>query len=99
MSDFLFLASVALPQLRTTCPGPSVLMPVVSPGHTDGSPNCVETWNGSESHPPEIEKVRRKSAHPHLSPFHSHGSSDLLQAPPATSRMCGTSSRSGVAWI
>ena len=57
MSDFLFLASTALPQLTLTWLAPTVERPVVSPGQTDGSPNCVETWNGAESQPRMIENV------------------------------------------
>ena len=33
-------------------------MPVVSPGHTDVSPNAVDTWNGADSQPWVIEYAR-----------------------------------------
>ena len=59
MSDFFPFVPVALPQLSTTCPGESVEMPNVSPGHTEGSPNAGETWSGSESQPCGMENVRR----------------------------------------
>ena len=47
MSDFFPVDAVALPQLRTTCPGESVEIPNVSPGQTDVSPNSGETCTGS----------------------------------------------------
>ena len=46
MSDFLPLDGVALPQLSTTWLGESVEIPNVSPGHTDVSPNSVDTCTG-----------------------------------------------------
>jgi hypothetical protein len=49
MSDFLPLDGVALPQLRTTSEGDRVEMPNVSPGHTDGSPNWLETCTGADA--------------------------------------------------
>ena len=58
MSDFFPLDGVALPQLRTRCPGDRVEIPNVSPGQTDVSPNSRETWSGSDSQPRLVEKAR-----------------------------------------
>src|SRR5438105_10143820 len=59
MSDFFALEGVALPQLRTRSVGESVEIPNVSPGHTDVSPNSLETCTGADSQPFVIENVRR----------------------------------------
>lgn len=65
MSDFLFPTDgVALPQLSITSDGDSVSIPNVSPGHTDGSPNSVDTRNGADCQPLRIENVRRYMPYP-----------------------------------
>ena len=58
MSDFLPLDGVALPQLSTTWFGESMEIPNVSPGHTDVSPNSVETCTGADNQPCVVENVR-----------------------------------------
>jgi hypothetical protein len=62
MSDFFPLEGVALPQLRMTCPGESVEMPKVSPGHTEVSPNSGDTCTAEPSQPRVVANVRRYSA-------------------------------------
>lgn len=62
--DFFGVAGVALPQLSATWPDARVEMPKVSPGQTDELPNAVETWNGADSQPRPIEKVRTYCAYP-----------------------------------
>ena len=67
-------------------------MPNVSPGHTDGSPNSVETWTGWESQPRVVEKARRYCAYPAGLLSESQPTYAIPDPPPATCMMCGTSS-------
>jgi hypothetical protein len=60
----LLVVGVAEPQLSTTLDADGAEIPNVSPGHTEGSPNAVETCTGADNHPPAIENARRYCAYP-----------------------------------
>ncbi len=72
ISDFLPVAGVAEPQLSTGLHGDTAEIPKVSPGHTAGSPNAVETCAGADNQPLVIENARRYCAYPCELPGDSH---------------------------